>query len=192
MKSWMLLIISVSIYTCNNPKIPNPVSEKTKSGLMSGHYEIIDNINIDHSRCVLISDVLNSDPNILSNLLPNKFAGKVVYVDLWATWCRPCIQEIPYAKQLQSKFENKDVVFLTICCNSKLQDWKNIIVEYQLYGEHHLFNNEQCNFLKEAFLLTSYPSYLIFDKKGKLIDAKAPRPSDPNSEIILNQILSHN
>ncbi len=184
----VILFLSV-IISCKNKTEHEPRNHKND---LSGHYEILENLPIDNRRCVLISDVLNSDSDILSNLLKIKFYGKVVYVDFWATWCRPCLEEIPNAKLLQSKYQDKDIVFLTFCCNSKLEDWKNIIVESQLNGEHHLLNNDQCYFLKEAYLLTSFPRYLIFNKQGKLVDAEAPRPRDPRLENILNQLIETN
>ena len=52
----------------------------------------------------------------------DKYKGKVLYVDFYATWCGPCRQEIPYAKQLYQEFKHKDVVFLNLCAKSKIED----------------------------------------------------------------------
>ena len=40
------------------------------------------------------------------------FKGNYVYIDVWATWCRPCIAQIPYLKKLEEEYKNKNITFV--------------------------------------------------------------------------------
>ena len=53
----------------------------------------------------------------------SKYRGKYVFVDLWASWCIPCIKEIPHLKQLEKDLQNKDVVFLSISTDTNVAAW---------------------------------------------------------------------
>ena len=48
------------------------------------------------------------------NVSLSDFKGKVVLIDVWATWCGPCKQEIPHLKKLEEEMEGTDVVFLGV------------------------------------------------------------------------------
>lgn len=48
------------------------------------------------------------------------FKGKIIVVDIWATWCCSCIEKIPKFLELQKDFQyNKDIIFLTISIDPK-------------------------------------------------------------------------
>ena len=54
-------------------------------------------------------------PNISSETISlSSFAGRLVYIDMWATWCGPCVTEIPSLKRLQKDYENMDAIFLSV------------------------------------------------------------------------------
>ena len=54
-------------------------------------------------------------PNEHGNLVSlTDFQGKVVYLDLWASWCGPCLKEIPYLNRLSERFKDKKVAFVSI------------------------------------------------------------------------------
>lgn len=166
--SLFLLMTLVILYSCNNHQAPNNKSSENGK---------------------LISELTNPNKEILPGLILQNFKGKVVYVDIWATWCRPCLAEAPYSKTLQDKFAGKDIAFVNICCASKPETWEKTIHDYAIPGEHHLLNDEQCINLKEKYQLVSFPTYLLFDKSGNLIDGNAPRPSSDQITSVLNGLL---
>ena len=47
--------------------------------------------------------------------LIRKYRGKKIYVDFWASWCRPCISELPYSKKM--KAQSQDIVFIYLALN---------------------------------------------------------------------------
>ncbi|MCJ0741303.1 TlpA family protein disulfide reductase [Pedobacter montanisoli] len=120
--------------------------------------------------------------------------GKVVYLDVWGTWCGPCKVELPYNAALKNEFKDKDVAFVYLDMDeeSKDGDWKEFIKMNELTGIHLRKNREQiAPFWKELLADANdkaeyYPQYFIFDKEGKLIISKAFRPS--NGQKLYDQI----
>lgn len=102
------------------------------------------------------------------------FKGKYVYLDLWASWCGPCCQEIPYMKGLEKELKNKNVVFVSVSCDTDVQAWKNKMKELGMHG-HQLLDVD--NTLGDALNVKGIPFYLIYDKQGNLHTYGAKRPS---------------
>lgn len=129
------------------------------------------------------------------------FKGKVVYLDVWGTWCGPCKEELKYIPQLRSAFINKDVVFVYLDMDEDDRDaiWKEFINVNGLTGTHFRKNRQTiAPFWKELLANNQdkaeyYPQYFIFDKDGKLAISKAFRPSD--KDVLyqqINTVLSRN
>jgi thiol-disulfide isomerase/thioredoxin len=124
-----------------------------------------------------------SEADSIFNKITAKYAGKVVYVDFWATWCGPCLAEMPNSNKLHERFAGKDVVFLYLASHSENETWKSLIKKLNIQGEHYLLNNNDFNAISAKFQLSSIPRYLLLNKQGLVVNANARRPSD----IGLNQ-----
>lgn len=113
----------------------------------------------------------------------SSFHGKYVYIDLWASWCGPCVREIPHLKKMEKELKNKDVVFVSISIDSDKSAWKNKMAALELHG-HQLIDAESK--LGEALNIQGIPHFLIYDKEGKLHTFKAMRPSqgEPLKELL--------
>ncbi len=103
-----------------------------------------------------------------------RYRGKYVYVDLWASWCVPCIREIPVLKRLEAELENKDVVFLSISLDEDEAAWKRKVGELSLKGNLLV---DRGGLLAKALRVRGIPFFLIYDREGKLLEYGAPRPS---------------
>lgn len=118
--------------------------------------------------------------------------GKVVYLDVWASWCAPCRFEIPHSLKVGNAFFNKPVafVYLSIDTEQEASRWKKAIVQEGLTGadlQHYRLNRDTWL----AVLLTNraIPKYALFDKQGKLLTTDCARPSDPDLITQLEALL---
>lgn len=115
------------------------------------------------------------------------FRGKLVYIDVWASWCGPCIGEIPYLKQLEADFKGKDVVFVSISKDIKKEHWQKALEKHQLKGVQ-LWGGNKSDFY-DAYFINSIPRFILIDKKGKVISPSAPEPSNPEAKELIEKSL---
>lgn len=119
------------------------------------------------------------------------YIGKVVYIDVWATWCGPCNKEIPYLTELEESYrENSNIIFISISIDAPkdYNIWKKTIEKKGMKGIQ-LFAGEQKNDIMKPYKITNIPYFILIGKDGKVIKADAPRPSSPDIKSILNNAL---
>ena len=102
------------------------------------------------------------------------FRGKYVYIDMWASWCVPCLREVPVLQELEKKLKNKKVVFVSISIDASKEAWLKKLDEKNMHG-HQLWNPEST--LGKALNVKGIPFFAIYDPDGNLYMHGAPRPS---------------
>lgn len=118
--------------------------------------------------------------------------GKVIYIDVWATWCGPCVEEFPFAKELHKKFESTDdVIFLNVSIDKNRETWSRFLKNGRAPGGLHIIipENDVLNFV-DSYRILGYPTYMILDRQGRIVDLNAPRPSSGKVEARLRELLS--
>jgi thiol-disulfide isomerase/thioredoxin len=114
--------------------------------------------------------------------------GTLVYIDIWATWCKPCIAEHPFWDELMEEYKDKPVSFLTISIDDSKEPWIEMLNDKNMGGLQWFAENAWKSEIARHFMVNSIPRFLLLDKEGKIIDPSAERPSG-DIRTHLNQFL---
>lgn len=172
----------------NNKKIDTSVVSKERMGLKG----FIENVNKQYKKLQAINSVFEKGKespkfNNLENFAGgtsslDDFNGKYVFIDVWATWCKPCIAQIPALKELEKEYEGKNIVFISISMDKpeKHDAWSTMIKEKAMSGIQ-LFSGTDQSFM-QAYQISSIPRFIFLDPDGKIINSNTPLPT--NKEVI--------
>ncbi|MGB3076694.1 MAG: TlpA disulfide reductase family protein [Chitinophagales bacterium] len=120
----------------------------------------------------------------------NDLKGKVVYIDFWASWCGPCMGEMPYSKKLHAMFDEKQlkgIEFLYISIDASEDAWRNAAKQLGLEGKLAISPGNWSAPIAKYFGILSIPRYMLMNRKGEIVDLNAKRPS--SGEMIYNDII---
>lgn len=102
--------------------------------------------------------------NILQTIL-NKYKGKVVLIDIWATWCGPCKAGHQVMKPWKQELKGKNIQFVYITSpTSPLATWQEMIKDID--GDHYYLTKEQYNYILNHYDSDGIPTYAIYDTEG--------------------------
>ncbi|UKJ07005.1 TlpA family protein disulfide reductase [Solitalea lacus] len=112
--------------------------------------------------------------------------GKVIYVDLWATWCGPCMQEMPHFENLKAQYkDNPAVVFVSLSIDDSEDLWKKSVENRNADGCQWLINRSKL----QAYNIVGIPRTLLIDKDFKIVDMDAPMPSEKEVTKAIDELL---
>lgn len=106
------------------------------------------------------------------------FKGRFVYIDIWATWCGPCMYEMPYLRKLEDTLSNKNITFISICKDDYKENWERSLKNSESKSIQLFAEEGNDKFFKD-FIVSAIPRFILLDKDGKIINSNAKRPSDP-------------
>ncbi|MEJ7560684.1 MAG: TlpA disulfide reductase family protein [Pedobacter sp.] len=188
---------TINIASKNNINISNAYLEKFHKYCTNKNYvKLVDAVLADK---MLKAKFKQGEDNLLSvngrtvqdiGIVLQKYQGNLVLIDLWASWCAPCIQEIPFTEQLKEKYKSENIVFVTISTDSEISDWKKAANAEKLNGANDflLLNSSSSTFMKQ-YRVQSIPRYMLLDKSGKMLNDDAPRPSNVKLTTLIDQYL---
>jgi len=133
------------------------------------------------------------------NIDGNKFAleqlkGKIVYMDTWATWCLPCIEEFPQSIKMIKHFRNSaEVVFLFVSVDTNIKKWKDFVASGKAPNGIHVNHNSHSEGVSVYDLYRMYgiPHYALIDKEGKIVKNRAPTPSSQITYQLINYVINN-
>jgi thiol-disulfide isomerase/thioredoxin len=105
------------------------------------------------------------------------FAGKYLYIDVWATWCGPCIREIPHLNKLKDNMKGRNIDIVAISVDDKRSTWEQYVKTNNLGGIQLYADGSWNNEFMKFYMITGIPRFILIDRKGNIIDSNAQRPS---------------
>lgn len=115
-------------------------------------------------------DSIRSATELLVNLR-QRFAGKALILDLWATWCVPCMEDMPYSKKLHEENSDLPVEYIYLCStiNSEEATWKSRLGKLKVPGTHIFIDDAILDQLRIKLNASSgFPSHIVIDREGKI------------------------
>jgi thiol-disulfide isomerase/thioredoxin len=116
------------------------------------------------------------------------FKGKVIYIDLWASWCPPCRAEMPNFKKLKEKFQDNDkVAFMGIAVSDGEKEWRKALSEEK---PNWLQLHDSRGAVGKAYVASAIPKYILIDKKGMVVNFNAPGPGNKSIENLIKEEIN--
>ena len=112
-----------------------------------------------------------TDGKAILDKIVEPYRGKIVYLDIWGTWCAPCKRKLSESHKLKAELKDYDIVYLYLANRSPEKSWKNVIAEYNLTEPncvHYNLPADQQHAVEQYVGLTGYPTYRLFDKQGSI------------------------
>ena len=111
--------------------------------------------------------------------------GKVVLIDFWATWCPPCIEEVPALVETYEKFKDRGFEIVGISLDSDKSALQKFTAENKMTWPQIFDGKGWENEMAQRFKIQSVPTMWLLDRQGKLVDASPRRQLDKAVESAL-------
>ncbi len=114
------------------------------------------------------------------------YSGKTLIIDLWATWCGPCLEDIPYWEKLREQYKNDpNIIFISLSVDEDREKWKKKVNDMKNPGIQWIINPLKLN----DYAISGYPTSIVIDRNFKVVTLHGPRPSSPQLDKLLKELL---
>lgn len=116
------------------------------------------------------------------------YNNQIVYLNFWASWCRPCMKKMNEMKSTQSELEKKGVVFMHVSLDRNEDKWKSTIKNQQFDGVHLFATGDIDSNIAKDYEVRGLPQYFIINKEGRFAEKPRQYNLDEIKTIIDNLI----
>lgn len=119
------------------------------------------------------------------------FKGKVLLVDVWATWCAPCREELPYMAKLKEYFKKDNrIEIISVAVDNNTNTWKKFLEKEKPAWEQYIVDKKTNDFLEKEYRIVGIPHFMLLDQEGRFIAYSFVRPSEPECVELLEKHLN--
>ena len=158
-----LIVIPLTLWNCQ------PILKAPASTIMSA---TLPTPEIDSVKTT--EELPDADFNLSVKTLESKlvnmhdYRGKVIFLNFWATWCMPCVAELPSINKLYNQFKNDNIVFLLIS-NETSEKVKSYKQRKKYDVPFYIIDSD--GKIPQQYFSRSIPTTFIINKEGKIIKA---------------------
>lgn len=154
-RTYLILIAFVSLFNCNSQE-PTQFPETALN----------DTFTTLSGESVTFQDILD------------KHKGKTIVIDVWASWCKDCIQGMPKVKALQENY--KDVAYVFLSLDRKIEAWKNGINKYDVNGDHYYMHSGKKSGFGKFLKIGWIPRYMVINEASEIVVFDVIEADDKN------------
>ncbi len=141
---------------------------------------------------IKVQTLMNGDtiPNFMAidesnnSISLSDFDSQIIYINFWATWCKPCLENMPALNDLILHYKQDNrVSFINICLDCQEENWLTTINKYRIKGINLLLEEEWNSKLKTYFNIDGIPHYVIIDKGNILYQNHANKAPAVKNKI---------
>lgn len=120
-----------------------------------------------------------------------KYKGKAIYIDFWASWCTPCIHDIVNSAEARQYLESQQVkyVFVSLDTKANTDKWLKISSKYGIIQDQYLLADDFSSKLAKHLSLSFIPRYLILNQEHDVKNIDAPHPTSEEIEKLKKSIM---
>lgn len=112
------------------------------------------------------------------------FRGKVVVLDFWASWCRPCRASFPWVREFYEEYREKGVEIIGVSIDAKKASWEKALDEEKLPWVQVIDETEKGKYrVGELYHVLAVPMFVVVDKEGKIV-VRAHMEKEELSEVV--------
>ncbi len=158
--------------------------DRTKT-VITQHYEVINRLKPNSPAPPFDLENHQGGNTTLTDL-----KGKYVYIDVWATWCGPCLKEMPYLKEMEKEFEHSNITFVSISLDEPrfYEQWRAMVETEEFGGVQLIVENGWDSDFVSDYGIQALPRFVLLDEQGHFISADVEKPSDPKLKARLRSL----
>lgn len=160
---WKCQVLKEPAATIMSATLPIPKIDSTKTNLPLADYNL------------QVKDLNGKMMNM------SDYKGKVIFLNFWATWCMPCVAELPGINKLHNQFKEDDIAFLLIS-NEKIEKVKAYHQKKKYEVPFHIIDND--GRIPNIYFSPSIPTTFIINKKGEIVKTSVGAEDWDNDDFV--------